>query len=336
MHHPIDYADTIMTSPTALLRLAGIVLCCCLPAARAAAQAWPQRPVTLVVGYPAGGSTDLVARNLGQDLAARLGQPVVVDNVGGAGGSIGAQKVAQAVPDGYTLLVGANNEIAINALVRKSVKYAPKDFTPIALLASQPLVLTVAATSKIRNIDEFLRAVDAKPGKYSYGSSGVGTALHVAGEMIKQQSGIYMTHVPYRGTGPLTNDLIGGNIDVGIYVLSSALPLIKSGKLTAIGTTESKRSLVAPEIPALAETAALKNVDIGVWFVLMGPAGMPRPVLAALKGALEQTLQGSAFRKAMEASGSVVPAAQPDLGVFLAAETDKYRRIVQFAKIRDE
>ena len=196
--------------------------------------AWPHKAITLVVGYPAGGSTDLVARTMAQDLGTRLGQPVVIENLGGAGGSIGAQKVASAAPDGYTLLVGANNEIAINALVKKTVKYSLKNFTPIGLLASQPLVLTASAANPTRTTADFLRVAKANPGRDSYGSSGVGTSLHVAGEMIKQQGGLFMTHIPYRGTGPLTNDLIGGSLDYGVYVLSSALPLMKSGKIVAL------------------------------------------------------------------------------------------------------
>lgn len=320
-------------------RRAAVVAVCALglmPAAFAQGPAWPQKPITLVVGYPAGGSTDLVARTLAQDLSARLGQPVVIENLGGAGGSIGAQKVASAAPDGYTLLVGANNEIAINALVRRSVKYSLKNFTPIGLLASQPLVLTASAANPNRTTADFLRAARARPGQYSYGSSGVGTSLHVAGEMVKQQGGVFMTHIPYRGTGPLTNDLIGGNLDYGVYVLSSALPLMKAGKIVALGTTEKQRSAATPDVPALAETPALKDVDIGVWFVLMGPAGLPDAVAGRLKTALAETLRAPEYRRSMEASGSVVPATQPDLGRFLVDETEKYRRIVQFAKIQDE
>jgi tripartite-type tricarboxylate transporter receptor subunit TctC len=324
---------------SSLWRRAAVMAICVLglsASAFAQGAAWPQKPITLVVGYPAGGSTDLVARTMAQDLGSRLGQPVVIENLGGAGGSIGAQKVASSSPDGYTLLVGANNEIAINALVRKTVKYSLKNFTPIGLLGSQPLVLTASVANPTRTTADFLSAAKASPGRYSYGSSGVGTSLHVAGEMIKQQGGLFMTHIPYRGTGPLTNDLIGGSLDYGVYVLSSALPLMKAGKIVALGTTEKKRSAATPDVPALSETPALKEVDIGVWFVLMGPAGLPEPVVTKLKSALAETLKSSDYRRSMEASGSVVPTTQPDLARFLVDETEKYRRIVQFAKIQDE
>ncbi len=321
---------------TAIARAAIVLFSTAMPLLHALPAGYPQRPITLVVGYPAGGSTDLVARTLAQDIAARLGQPLVIENAGGAGGSIGAQKVASANPDGYTLLVGANNEVAINALVKNNVRYSLKSFTPLGLLASQPLVLTTSPASGIKTTADFLRVAKSRPGQMTYGSSGVGTSLHVAGGMVKQQGGVFLTHIPYRGTGPLTTDLIGGNLDLGVFVLSSALPLIKSGKLVALGTTEMKRSAATPDVPALAETPALKNVDIGTWFVLMGPAGLPEPVVARLKTALAETLASPAYRKTMEASGSVVPASQPDLGQFLVAETEKYRKIVAFANIKDE
>ncbi len=304
--------------------------------ALAQGSAWPQRPITLVVGYPPGGSTDLVGRTLATDLASRLGVPVVIENLGGAGGSLGAQKVAMAQPDGYTLLVGANNELAINGLVRKSVRYQLKNFTPLTLLATQPLVLTASPASGLKTTADFLRTARARPGQLSYGSSGVGTALHMTGEMVKQQGGVFMTHIPYRGTGPLTNDLIGGNLDVGVYVLSSALPLIKAGKIVALGTSEAKRSPVTPDVPALAETPALKGVDINVFFALLGPAGLPEPVQARLKTAMADILKASDFRRSMEAAGSVVPTVQPDLAAFMTSETEKYRKIVEFAHITDE
>jgi tripartite-type tricarboxylate transporter receptor subunit TctC len=304
--------------------------------AHAQAGAYPQRPITLVVGYPPGGSTDLVARSLAQDLGQRLGQTVIVENLGGAGGSLGAIKVANAPADGYTLLVGANNEVAINGLVRHNVRYTLGNFTPIGLLGSQPLVLAAPANKGVRTTADFLRQVRAAPDRYTYGSSGIGTSLHVAAEMIKQQGRLSMMHVPYKGTGPMTNDLLGGSLDYGMFVLSSALPLIRAGKIVAIGSTEKTRSPVAPDIPALAEDPALKDVDIGVWFVLMGPAKLPEPVASRLRAALDDTLKASAYRKTMEAAGTVIPAQQPDLGRFLADETEKYRRIVKFADIKDE
>ena len=303
------------------------------PSLASAQAGYPTKPITIVVGYPPGGSTDLTGRTLGDVLAKQLGVPVLIENLGGAGGAIGAQKVASAAPDGYTLLVGANNEVAINKLVTKTTKYELKDFTPIGLIASQPMVLVASPNAGVKNIDEFIAKVKANPGKSSYGSSGVGTALHLAGEMVKERAGLFMTHIPYRGVAPLTNDLLGGNIDFGVFVLSSGLPHIKAGKVVALGTTEAKRSAQTPDIPALAEHPKLKGIDIGSWFVLMGPAKLPDAVTAKLKSALAESLKSPEFRKKMEASGSTVAATDVAIEPFLRSEVAKYQKIVQFAKI---
>jgi tripartite-type tricarboxylate transporter receptor subunit TctC len=163
----------------------------------------------------------------------------------------------------------------------------------------------------------------------------VGTALHLAGEMVKEQAGIFMTHIPYRGVAPLANDLLGNTLEFGVFVLSSGLPHIRSGKVVALGTTEKARSKVTPDIPALAEHPVLKNTDISSWFVLMGPGKMPEPVQARLKKALTEALQNPELRSKLEASGSTVAASQPDMVKFLRDETAKYQRIVDFAKIRE-
>lgn len=321
-----------VTLRLALIALAGIPTAFAQPA-----PAWPQKPITLLVGYPAGGSTDLMARNLAPELSSRLGQPVVIENLPGAGGSIAAQKTASAAADGYTLLVGANNEVSINALVRKSVKYnGLRDFTPLGVIGTQPLLLAASTASGIKSTDELLKAAKSKPGALNYGSSGVGTSLHVAGEMVKQQGGVFITHIPYRGTGPLFNDIAGGNLSLGLFVLSSALPHLKSGKIVPLGTTEAKRSGFTPDIPALAEHPALKNVDIGVWFMLLGPANLPEAVTSRIKAALNESLKAPELLKKMQAGSTLVPTTQPDLTKFLTSETSKYRRIVDEAKITDE
>ena len=312
--------------------LAGLALA---PAAFAQAPAYPSKPITIVVGYPPGGSTDLMGRMVGTELSNRLGQPVVIENIGGAGGAIGAQKVASAQPDGYTLLVGASNELAINKLVTKKVKYDIKDFTAIGLVASQPLVLVASPASGVKNAADFIQLVSKNPGKYSYGSSGVGTSLHLAGEMLKSQGKLFMTHIPYRGVAPLTNDLMGNNLEYGVFVLSSGLPHIKSGKVIALGTTEANRSAATPDIPAISESAQYKNVDIGVWFALMAPAHLPKPVFDKLKKALNEALQAPELRKKLESSGSTVSSPSVNIDKFLAAEVAKYKQIVEFAKIEE-
>ncbi len=301
----------------------------------AQADNYPSRPITIVVGYPPGGSTDLTGRAVAAALAKSLNATVVVENVGGAGGAIGAQKVLAAPPDGYTLLVGANNEVAINRLVSPSIRYQWQDFTPLGLIASQPMVLVASTRMGVKNTDEFIRLVKTRPGQFSYGSSGVGTALHLAGEMVKEQAGIFMTHIPYRGVAPLTSDLLGNSLEFGVFVLSSGLPHIRSGKVVALGTTEKARSKVTPDIPALAEHPTLKNTDISSWFVLMAPGKLPEAVQARLKKALAEALQNPELRSRLEASGSTVASSQPDMQRFLRDETAKYQRIVDFAKIRE-
>ncbi|MCT9811553.1 tripartite tricarboxylate transporter substrate binding protein [Acidovorax sp. Be4] len=297
--------------------------------------AYPNKPITMVIGYPPGGSTDLIGRMVGTELSTRLGQPVVIENLGGAGGAIGAQKVAKAAPDGYTIMVGANNELAIARLINKSVKYSIQDFTALGLVASQPMVLVASQKAGVKNTAEFITAVSKNPGKFSYGSSGVGTALHLAGELIKEQGKLDMAHVPYRGVAPLTTDLVGNNIEYGMFVLSSGLPQIQSGKVIALGTTEAKRSAVTPDIPALSENPTFKNVDLGSWFAMMGPANLPKPIQDKLKKALSDTLASADFRKKLAATGSTVMDQKIDPAKFINAEIAKYSKIVEFAKIED-
>lgn len=315
--------------------LAGSLALLCTAPVAAQEAAYPSKPITIVVGYPPGGSTDLMGRLVGTELSNRLGQPVVIENLGGAGGTIGAQKVANAAPDGYTLFVGANNELAIAKLIAKSVKYSASQFTPIGLIGSQPMVLVASTSSGVKNANEFTALVKKNPGKFSYGSSGVGTALHLAGEMVKEQGGLFMTHIPYRGVAPLTNDLVGNNLEFGVFVLSSGLPHIKAGKVVALGTTAAKRSAATPDIPALAEFPQFKNVDIESWFALVGPANLPQPVVAKLKKALKETLQSPDFRQKMAAAGSGVASPDVNLSQFWSDEIAKYTKIVQFAKIEE-
>jgi tripartite-type tricarboxylate transporter receptor subunit TctC len=322
----------------AVRRILGLLACSMAavsPLAYAQTDNYPSKPITIVVGYPPGGSTDLTGRVVAAALAKSLNATVVVENIGGAGGAIGAQKVLSAAPDGYTLLVGANNEVAINRLVSSTIKYSWQDFTPLGLIASQPLVLVTSPKMGVKNTDEFIKLAKSNPGRFSYGSSGVGTSLHLAGEMVKEQAGIFMTHIPYRGVAPLATDVIGNNLEVGVFVLSSGLPHIRSGKVVALGTTEKNRSKVTPDIPALAEHPLLKNTDISTWFVLMGPGKLPEPIAAKLKKGLVDALQNPELRSKLEASGSAVAQGAVDMNKFLRDETAKYQRIVDFAKIRE-
>lgn len=319
-----------LSSALSLALVAGLT-----PAAHGQTDTYPDRPITVVVAYPPGGSTDLTGRAVADQLAKKLGATVIVENVGGAGGAIGAHKVSRAAPDGYTLLLGANNEIAINRLISPSVKYSYKDFTPIGLVASQPMVLVASTQSGIKTADQFIKTVKSKPGKYIYGSSGVGTALHLSAEMAKQQAGLFMSHIPYRGVGPLTTDLYAGTVDFGVYVLSSGLPHIRGGKVVALGITEKKRSAVAPDIAPLADHPSLSQMDISVWFALMAPPNLPEPITARLRKALAESLQTPEFRQKLEDSGSTVAPLNVEMNSFLAEESAKYQKIVNFANIKE-
>ena len=312
-----------------------------LATAAAAQTDYPNKAITLVVGYPPGGSTDLTARIIGPELSKRLGQPVVIENLGGAGGAIAAQKVAKAAPDGYTLMVGANNEMAIAKLINPAIKYdGQQDFTPIGLIATQPMVLVAAAHTKVRTLDDFVKLVKASPGKYSYGSSGIGTGLHLAGEMVKESGGLFMTHIPYRGVGPLTNDLIGGQLDFGVFVLSSGLPHIKSGAVAALGVTEPRRAAAAPDITTFAEHPSFRKVSIGIWFGFFGPAHLPPAVHARLVQAFQATIALPEVRRKLEEAGARPASTEGKsdelLASYLKVEREKYSRIVDFAKIRSE
>lgn len=297
---------------------------------------YPNKPITLVCGYPPGGSTDLTARTVAAELTRNLGRQVIVENVGGAGGTLGAQRVQQAAADGHTLLLGSNNEMAISGLINTNVRYdAVRQFTPIGRIASQPMVLVAGPKSGVKDIATFIDLVKRNPGRFSFGSSGVGTALHLAGEMVKEAAGLFVVHIPYRGVAPLTTDLLGGQLEFGVFVLSSGLPHIRSGKVMAIGTTEAKRSATTPEIPALAEHALLRNVDISSWFGLWGPAGLPQPVVRRLQAGLADSLAAPQLQQKLRESGATVSPPGTELRDFQVAEIAKYRRIVDYAKIRE-
>ena len=305
--------------------------------ADAAAQSFPSRPLTLVVGYPPGGSVDLIARTIAPELGRRLGQPVVIDNAAGASGTIGTQKVVAATPDGYTLLLGSGSEISIAKLTNRALRYdGARDLTPIALIGTQPMVLVGKATLEAKTIDELVSAAKRTPGKFSFASSGNGTPLHLAGEMINQRGNIQLVHVPYKGAAPMINDLLGGQVDLAVLVLSSAMPHIKAGKIKALGLTEARRSAAAPDIQALAENKALAGVDMGVWFGLFAPARLTPAISERIQKELLATLSDPIIRnKLSEAGVTVVASPSAELAAFVSRETEKYRQIVEVAKITD-
>lgn len=300
----------------------------------AMAQAWPAgKPVILVVGYPPGGSVDLVARTIADPLSRRLGTPVVVENIGGAGGTIGAQKVVNAAPDGYTLLLGSGSEVSIARLFNPAVKYnGETDLSAIGLVGVTPMVFVTNTQTGIKTMDEALNR--AKPGQkqMSFASSGVGTPLHVSGELINQLAGTNFQHVPYRGAAQMVQDLLGGNIEFSVSVLSSALPHIESGKMVPLGLTTASRSRTAPQIPALGEHPRLKGYDMNVWFGLFGPAKMPAPMVARLNKELGEILREESVWKKLERTGVSNEGGTPEaLSAFVKAETSRVRSVVDQA-----
>ncbi|QHJ00645.1 tripartite tricarboxylate transporter substrate binding protein [Xylophilus rhododendri] len=306
-----------------------------LPAAHAQND-YPSKPIRIVVGYPAGGSVDIAARILADGLGPRLHAAIVVDNLGGAAGAIAAQKVAGSAPDGYTLLVGANNELAATGTVNPAQKYDPeKDFTPVGLAVTAPVLLVAGPKAGVKTLDEFVEAVRRKPGQYSYGSSGVGSILHFAGELIKQRAGIFMTHIPYRGTAPLLSDLAGGNIEFAMISPAAAAPFIRSGRITALGISSPQRSPAMPGVPALAEHPRLKGYEMIGWFALVGPRGLPPEVNARLAAALQATLQDPAIRKRLDEASMVPASGREDVAAMIRADVAQYRKLVDFAHIRD-
>lgn len=316
--------------------LAPLAALALLPASAAAQSGrYPDKPVTLMVGYQAGGSVDLVGRAIAPSLSKRLGQPVIVENAAGAGGTIAAAKVAGAQPDGYTLLVGSPSEVGINHLTNKKLTYHPiRNFTPIGLVGTQPMVLVAGAKLPIANTDQFIRHVSAHPDQTMYASAGVGTPLHLAGEMVKQKAGLSMVHVPYRGAASMATDVLGGQIDFSVFVLSSALPYIKDGRMKAIGLTSAKRVAVAPDVPSLAEHPKLRGMDLTLWFGLLAPAGTPQPVIDRLRAELKAVVAEPEVSAKLEQAGLTLTP-NVEFAGFLKKEIDKYTDIVDFARISE-
>lgn len=305
-----------------------------LPLSAALAQAWPAgKPVTLVVGYPAGGSVDLVARTIAEPLAKRLGTPVVVENIGGAGGTIGAQKVVNAAPDGYTLLLGSGSEVSIARLFNTAVKYnGETDLTHIGLIGITPMVLVAGPQAGVKTIDEALARAKREPNRLSFASSGIGTPLHVSGELVNLLAGTSLRHVPYRGAGQQLQDLMGGQVEFSVSVLSSAMPHIESGRIVALGVTTPTRSRVAPQIPALGEHPRLKGYDMNVWFGLFGPAKLPAPMTARLNKELNEILREQDVWQKLQKAGISNDGGTPQaLSAFIKAETQRVRGVVNKA-----
>ncbi|VTU18278.1 Argininosuccinate lyase [Variovorax sp. SRS16] len=320
--------------PVAMLSLAACLGGIALPAQAA----YPDKPVTLVVPFAPGGSSDIIARNMSPLLSEKLGQPVVIENVGGAGGVVGTQRAVRAAPDGYTVLLGSGSEILINKLINPRLTYdATKDLAPVIFVGTGPMVLLGKPTLQASTVPELLQLLRAKPGTLSYGSAGNGTPMNVAGELLKMRAGVSMTHIPYRGAAPALTDLLGGQIDLAISTLSAANAYIKAGSVKALATTGAEPSELAPGIPAMGKQPGLAGFDLNVWFGLFVPAKTPKDIAQKIQAAAQQVLADPSLRKKLADQGiSVSGESGESLRKFMATEQEKYRAVVKAANITVE
>ena len=292
--------------------------------------AWPKQPIRIIVTFTPGGAPDILARVLAENWQQSLGVPVLVENKPGYGGNIGADLVAKSEPDGYTLLIGTVGIHAINGALYEKLSYDPvKDFTPISFLASTPNVLVVNKKLGVTNLHELIELAKAKPDQLTFGSSGVGTSLHMSGELFKEMAGVQIRHIPYKGRAQSLPDLLSGRISMLFDNLSSSLTLIKAGEVQALGVTTLKRSHAAPEIPTLAEQG-LTGFEAVSWFSLMAPANLPPHIQKQLNQMVRQTLSSSEVKSRLLAGGlDPAPGSFKDLSKLIASEAAKWGRVVQ-------
>jgi tripartite-type tricarboxylate transporter receptor subunit TctC len=307
-----------------------------LSAGGAMAQAWPSRAITLIVPFPAGGTTDVLARALADKLTLSLGQTVIVESKPGAGATLGADFVSKARPDGYTLLVGAVHHTIASSVYKKLPYDFQNDLAPITTIAMVPNVLVVNAATPAKNVAELVAMLKAKPGAYNYGSNGNGTAQHLIGTQFENMTGASIAHIPYKGSGPLVTDLLGGQITMSFDTVTPVLPHIKSGKLRALAVTTAKRSSALPDVPTLDE-AGLKGFAIGTWFGVLAPAATPKDLLARLNTEMVKVIQSPEFRKRMDEIGAEPIGNTADqMAAQIKAETEKFGKLVKEAKVMIE
>lgn len=274
--------------------------------------AFPVRTITLIVPFAAGGSTDIVARLIGQQMSQTLGQSVVIDNRAGAGGNIGANAVAKGDPDGYTLLMGTISTHALNPAIFKKIPFDPiKDFTPISLLAIVPNVMVVHPSFPAKTVAEVIKVLKENPGKYSYASSGVGTPLHLSGELFKSLGGVEMNHVPYRGAGPALNDVVAGAVPIMFDNLPSSAQFIRGGQLRAIGVTTKNRVSSFPDLPTIAE-GGLAGYETYTWNALFGPPGMAANVVARINAEANKALTDPTVKQRLEDVSALIVGSTPE------------------------
>ena len=322
--------------PAALLAAAALLMGVSLAQAQTSpAQDYPNRAVTLVVPYPAGGGLDALARMLGQKLAERLGKPVVIENRTGAGTVIGAASVAKAAPDGYTVMLGTSTPFAITATLNKSLPYDPaKDFAPIALVSNAPFLLLVHPSQPVHSVADLIALAKAKPGQLSYGSAGPGSPQNLSFELLKTLTGINIVHVPYRGDGPALTDLVAGHIPPMFGEPTPILPLLKDGKVRALGVSSASRLPIAPDVPTIAE-AGVPGFDLTSWQMIVAPAGTPQEIVDKLHVEVKKVLELPEVKAefARTARITVDYPSVDDLQRFMRSEIVRLGKVVEHAGI---
>ena len=319
------------TKRTLMRATAGALLLLAAPLSMA--QAWPTRPIRLVVPFPPGGLIDNMARLVGSRLSQELGQPVVIDNKPGAGGNMGAAEVARAPADGYTLLM-ASPALTISPAVYKNLPYQPSQLAPVALLGRVPNVLLVNPASGIGKVQDLVGRAKAKPGQLNYASNGNGTSLHLSAELFKRRSETFITHVPYRGAAAAITALLSGEVDMMFDNLPSAIGQIQAGKLRALAVTTAQRSSALPDVPTLAE-AGMEGFNVSAWFGVAAPAGLPAPVATRLADALQKVVQQPEVAVAMQRQGAdpaFIDAASA--AAALNADAAQWKQVAAYAKIQ--
>jgi tripartite-type tricarboxylate transporter receptor subunit TctC len=318
-----------------ILSLAHLVLIASLPATAWSQAAWPNKPVKIVVPFAPGGTTDILARAIAPELGKAFGQSFLVENKGGAGGNIGAEIVARAAPDGYTLLMGTVGTHGINKSLYAKLPYDPqKDFAPITLVAGVPNVMVMntekAKTLGINTVPEFIAYARKNPGRLNMASSGNGTSIHLAGELFKSMTGTFMTHIPYTGSAPALMGLVSDQVDVMFDNLPSSMALIKSGKLKAFAVTSAQRSGAMPEVPTIEEAGPLKGFDASSWFGLLAPAGTPPDIVKAIQRETAKALNSPAIKEKLLAQGAIPSGNTPEeFTALIDAEIKKWAPVVK-------
>ena len=303
--------------------------------AAAHAQSYPMKPIRIIVPYPAGGTTDILARIAAVQLGERLKQSFVVENKAGANGAIGSVEVARAAPDGYTLLMGTVSTHGINSAVYKSLPYdAVKDFAPVSIVASTPNIIAVHPSVPAKNLGELLALAKAQPGKLNYGSSSQGGSPHMSAELLKMMTGVDMVHIPYKGAAPMLTDLMGGQLQAGFDNLPSTINFVRTGKLRAIAVTTPQRWPGAPDIPTVAESG-VPGYDVSGWFGLFAPAGTPKAILNTLQQTIAEAVSQPEVKKRLFDLGAQPVANMPDeFAKQVQSEVDRWRAVVKSSGIK--